>query len=149
MRKNLRSDHPPDLQTSLPPISPSEWEVLNVVWNKNRPVTIAEVCNALPQHLGWHPKTVGTFFTRLADKGVLKVSKQGKANLYTPCVSRENCVARESENFLQRVFRGATKPLLAHFAERAEDLSEEDIAELKRLLEQRETRKFDEGRDAQ
>jgi BlaI family penicillinase repressor len=120
--------------------------VLNVVWNKNRPVTIAEVCDALPQHLGWHPKTVGTFFTRLADKGVLDVSKQGKANLYTPRISRENCVARESENFLRRVFRGATKPLLAHFAERAEDLTEEDIAELKCLLEQRESQSSQQGR---
>jgi len=119
----------------LSKISPAEWEVLNALWDKS-PATIAEVCEALPKHRKWHSKTVGTFLIRLVDKGIVGVKKEGKSNVYSPLRSREECVTEESESFLQRVFRGATAPLLAHFCESA-DLSEEEIMEMQRLLERR------------
>ena len=119
-------------------ISPAEWEVLNIVWNR-APVTAADVYEALSGDTGWHPKTVNTFLSRLAGKGILRVRREGKANVYTAAVSREQCIRKESDTFLQRVFRGATGPLLAHFCERA-DLSDEEIAQLQQLLKQR-TRK--------
>jgi BlaI family penicillinase repressor len=45
-------------------------------------------------------------------------------------------VRAESDSFLQRVFGGAVAPLLAHFCEAA-DLSEEEIAELRRILKEK------------
>jgi len=116
-------------------ISPAEWEVLNVVWDR-APVSASEVAAALAGDTEWHPKTVLTFLTRLVDKGILKVRRTGKLNLYMPKLTRAQCVREESETFLQRVFRGATAPLLAHFVERAE-LTDAEIAELQRLLKQR------------
>jgi BlaI family penicillinase repressor len=116
-------------------ISPAEWEVLNALWD-NSPATVPELCERLAGNQSWHPKTVGTFLIRLVDKGVLSVRKEGKVNVYSPLISRQQCVAEESDTFLQRVFRGATAPLLAHFCESAE-LSDEEIGELQRLLEQR------------
>jgi BlaI family penicillinase repressor len=116
-------------------ISPAEWEVLNVVWDR-APVSAPEVAAALTDETEWHAKTVLTFLTRLVGKGILKVSRDGKLNLYTPKLTREQCVRDESETFLQRVFRGATAPLLAHFVEHAE-LTDAEITELQRLLKQR------------
>lgn len=118
-------------------ISPSEWEVLNIVWDR-APVSAPEVAAALADETEWHAKTVLTFLTRLVDKGVLKVRRDGKLNLYTPRLTREQCVREESETFLQRVFRGATAPLLAHFVENAE-LTDTEVEELQRLLKQRTT----------
>jgi BlaI family penicillinase repressor len=118
-------------------ISPAEWEVLNIVWER-APVSAPDVAAALASDTEWHPKTVLTFLTRLVDKGILKVRRDGKLNLYTPKLTREQCVRDESETFLQRVFRGATGPLLAHFVEHA-DLTDNEIAELQRLLKQRKT----------
>jgi BlaI family transcriptional regulator, penicillinase repressor len=116
-------------------ISPAEWEVLNVVWER-APISAPEVAAALTDETEWHAKTVLTFLTRLVDKGILKVSRDGKLNLYTPKLTREQCVREESETFLHRVFRGATAPLLAHFVEHAE-LTDAEITELQRLLKQR------------
>jgi len=118
-----------------PKISHAEWEVLNALWDKS-PATIPEVCQVLAANRKWHPKTVGTFLTRLVEKGIVGVRRDGKMNLYSPLRSRKECVDEESDSFLQRVFRGATSPLLAHFCESA-DLSKEEIAELQRLLEKR------------
>lgn len=104
---------------------------MNVVWEKH-PITSAEVLDALPDR-EWKQKTVNTFLTRLVEKGVLGVRREGKANLYSPLKKREECVAAEGETFLQRVFQGAAGSLVLHFCERA-DLTEQEISELQAVL---------------
>ncbi|HRI81234.1 MAG TPA: BlaI/MecI/CopY family transcriptional regulator [Opitutaceae bacterium] len=121
-----------------PKISSAEWEVMNVVWDRS-PLTAAEVFAALPADHGWKQKTVNTFLARLDEKGVLKVAKRDGVNVYAPRLRRGDCVAAESESFLQRVFQGAAGPLLLHFCEQ-QDLSAEEIEELQRLLRKKKGR---------
>ena len=64
----------------------------------------------------------------------LNVYNQAGVKQFTPIIEREACVWAESESFLQRVFQGAAKPLLMHFAENSK-LSADEVRELKRLLE--------------
>ena len=64
-------------------ISPAEWEVLNVVWDR-APVTAPEVYQSLANEQDWHSKTVNTFLTRLVEKGILRARREGKANVYSP-----------------------------------------------------------------
>jgi len=116
-------------------ISPAEWEVLTALWNK-APATAAEICEALSGDQDWHPKTVGTFLTRLVQKGLLKVRRDGKVNVYAPLKSRAQCIRAESDSFLKRVFRGSFGPMLLHFIENAE-LSPAEIRDLERLLKQK------------
>lgn len=118
-----------------PKISSAEWEVMNVVWERGS-VTAVEVFAALPEENEWKQKTVNTFLARLVEKGVLRVTKDGNVNVYAPKLRRDQCVARESESFLQRVFQGAAGPLLVHFCENA-DLSEADIRELEKVLKRK------------
>jgi BlaI family penicillinase repressor len=122
-----------------PKISRSEWEVMNVLWAKS-PLTSPEVFAALPAGHDWHPKTVNTFLTRLAAKGVVRVTKAGNVNVYAARLRREDCVAREGRGFLERVFRGAAGPMLLHFCEQA-DLSTEEIRELEKLLKKKKAKK--------
>jgi BlaI family transcriptional regulator, penicillinase repressor len=122
-----------------PKISSSEWEVMDVLWAKS-PLTSAEVFAALPAGHGWHQKTVNTFLTRLAAKGVVRVTKDGNANVYAARLQRGDCVAREGRGFLERVFRGAAGPMLLHFCEQA-DLTEEEIRELEKLLKKKKAKK--------
>jgi BlaI family transcriptional regulator, penicillinase repressor len=122
-----------------PKISSAEWEVMNVVWSRH-PLTATEVFGALPQGHGWKQKTVNTFLTRLAGKGVLGVTREGKANVYTPLLKREDCVASEGASFLQRVFQGASGSLVMHFCENA-DLTPEEIRELEEILKNKKGRK--------
>ncbi|HWB59596.1 MAG TPA: BlaI/MecI/CopY family transcriptional regulator [Chthoniobacteraceae bacterium] len=114
-------------------ISPAEWEVMEIVWSRGEPGTAAEIYETLDRKVKSHPKTVNTFLTRLVEKKILGVHREGKANVYVPLFTREQCVGK---SFLERIFRGAMGPLLAHFCERA-DLTDEEIAELQKLLQQR------------
>lgn len=122
-----------------PRISAAEWEVMNVVWMQH-PVTAAQVYAGLPDGTGWKQKTVNTFLTRLAEKKVLNVTKQGNVNLYAPRMRREECVASAGDSFLQKVFKGAAGSLVLHFCERA-DLSPEEIRKLEQMLKTKKGRR--------
>ena len=122
-----------------PKISASEWEVMTTLWSQS-PRTAAEVFAALPAGHGWHQKTVNTFLARLAGKGVVRVAKEGNANLYSARLRRDECVTREGRGFLDRVFRGAAGPMLLHFCEQA-DLTTEEIDELEKLLKKKKAKK--------
>jgi BlaI family penicillinase repressor len=80
---------------------------------------------------------VKAFINRLVKKRVLGFRKEGRAYLYRPLVREGECVDAVSESFLERVFGGSLKPMLAHFVERKK-LSVTEVRELKELLENEE-----------
>ena len=118
---------------ATPKISDTEWEVMRVIWAQH-PATAAEVIARLTAaDPTWHPKTVRTLLARLVEKKALDYEEQGRAYVYTPRVSETECVAAASGSFVDRVFGGALKPMLAHFIEQRR-LSAEELAELRELL---------------
>ncbi len=120
----------------IPKISDTEWEVMRVVWARH-PITAAEVIEALSaKDPSWHPKTARTLLARLARKKALGYRAEGRSYVYTPLVAERECVDAVSESFVSRVFGGSLRPLLAHFVER-QKLTEQDLAELQHLLQQR------------
>jgi BlaI family penicillinase repressor len=120
-----------------PRISETEWEVMKVVWAE-APCSASRIIEVLSlADPTWHPKTIKAFLNRLVSKRVLGFRKEGRAYLYRPLVRESECVAAASESFLERVFGGSLKPMLAHFVERKK-LSVTEVRELKELLESRE-----------
>jgi BlaI family penicillinase repressor len=119
-----------------PRISEAEWEIMKICWSRS-PVSAQDIIDALAGGKAWHPKTVKTLLNRLVKKHALGFHKDGRAYLYHPRVSESDCVAAESQSFLDRVFGGSLQPMLAHFVERRK-LSPAEIAELKTLLKPRD-----------
>jgi len=119
---------------NIPRISETEWEVMRAVWAKH-PATASEIIERLSRaDPSWHPKTAKTLLTRLVQKKVLEYEAQGRSYVYEPLVSERECVAAASASFLDRVFGGSLKPLLAHFVE-SHRLTRKDLDELRNLLE--------------
>lgn len=119
----------------IPDISESEWAVMEALW-ESAPQTASELTKRLRPTMDWAENTVRTLLTRLVDKGALKTSENASGTrVFLPAVARQACVGAESESFMQRVFRGASKPLLIHFAQHAQ-LTPAEVRELKRLLDQ-------------
>ena len=117
-----------------PDISESEWVVMEALW-KQAPQTASELTKTLRPSMNWAENTVRTLLTRLVDKGALQIAENaGGTRVFAPAVKREVCVRSESDSFMQRVFRGASKPLLVHFAQNAQ-LTPEEVAELKKMLD--------------
>ncbi len=122
--------------SQTPRISETEWEVMKICWIRP-PVTAQEVIEALAARDDWHPKTIKTLLGRLVKKRALGFKKDGRAYLYHPLVTEQDCVSAESESFLDRVFGGSLQPLLAHFVENRK-LTSAEIAGLKDLLKRKE-----------
>ncbi len=123
------------IMPAAPDISDSEWTLMEALWDSS-PQTASEVTKALRASTNWAENTVRTLLTRLVEKGALKTSENASGTrTFLPAVKRETCVRAESQSFLDRVFGGAAKPLLVHFAQNTK-LSPEEIKELKKLLDQ-------------
>ncbi|GAA0277594.1 BlaI/MecI/CopY family transcriptional regulator [Alteraurantiacibacter aestuarii] len=127
----------PDGDASGDRISDAEYAVMEALW-KRSPQTAAEVCETVCDERGWSMPTVKTLLSRLVTKGALATEPDGRRFLYTPLLERSAYVGGESRRLVQRLFGGRAAPLFAQLAEN-EALSEEDIAEIERLL--REMRK--------
>ena len=116
----------------VPKISDAEWIVMRVFWSRGE-LTSGDVVEELEKDSDWKPKTIQTLIRRLVQKGALDFEKQGREYLYRPAVTESACEQAASRQFLDRVFDGKMAPFLATFVESA-NYSDEDIAELKRIL---------------
>lgn len=122
--------------SEIPNISEAEWEVMRIVWSRTSPCTANEIVEALEGIADWKPNTVKTLITRLVKKRALGYEEERRMYLYYPLVSEEKCVKAETKSFVKRVFGGALKPMLVNFLQ-DEQFSQDDIEELKQLLEER------------
>ena len=103
------------------------------IWEKN-PITSQEITLSLKDQAGWKPETIKTLISRLVKKGALIYEVVGNRYHYSPAVERNEAVSAETNSFFSRVGRASLAPVLSHFVESKEALSDEEIAALKKLL---------------
>ena len=121
-------------ETTTERISEAEHAVMEALWEKS-PLTAAEVCERVCDERGWSMPTVKTLLSRLVVKGAVATEPEGRRFLYRPLLERTTYVGGESRRLVDRLFGGRAAPLIAHLAE-TEVLSDEDIAEIERLLQE-------------
>ncbi|MCJ7674490.1 MAG: BlaI/MecI/CopY family transcriptional regulator [Sedimentisphaerales bacterium] len=119
-------------QKRLPALSPSETEILRLVWQVGK-ATVQEVCDSLPARRKIAYATVQTLLRRLEKKGYLKHDIRGKAHVFSPAVKQEAVIKRSVGDFIERLFGGDPIPLMQYLAEHGK-IGAEDIEKLKRLV---------------
>ncbi|RMD94098.1 MAG: BlaI/MecI/CopY family transcriptional regulator [Calditrichaeota bacterium] len=118
-------------------IADAEWEIMNCIWEFSNEVTVREV------HSRLYPKgekaytTVQTIMNILVDKGYLEKKKIGMVNFYKPTKTREEVAREETRSLVSKIFGGSFLSL-AHFLVNSHQLSEEEMKELKALIDARE-----------
>ncbi|HHH75558.1 MAG TPA: BlaI/MecI/CopY family transcriptional regulator [Phycisphaerae bacterium] len=122
--------------SQTPSISQAEWEVMEVIWDES-PILASTVVERLIPQRDWSPRTIKTMLNRLVRKGALHFEVHGKRYLYRPAVSRQQCIQRKSRSFLKWIFGGSRGAMLAQFV-RDSSLSEDDIAELRKILDEKQ-----------
>jgi BlaI family penicillinase repressor len=119
-------------------ISESEWQVMKVLWNES-PQTLQDILSKL-QYTGWSTTTIQTYLARLVKKKALITERQGKGYLYHAAISEAECQMKESKTFLSRVYNGSLASMVSGFV-KSGNLSEDELAELKQLIEQQEKKR--------
>lgn len=113
-------------------VSESEQIVMEVLWQES-PLSSQEVVERL-QDQDWNEKTVKTFLNRMVKKGVIGFETEGRKYIYHPIIKREEFIQTESDGFLNKVFNGDVKKLLATFVQNKQ-LSKQELNYLKDLLD--------------
>lgn len=119
-------------------LTASEWSVLDSLWRES-PQTVMQLVANLGKTVGWAKSTTITTLRRMEEKGLVHCETVGKGKSYTPAVEQEKAEIQETRSFLDRVYRGSVGLMMSAMAQRQE-LSREDIAELREIL-----RKAEEG----
>ena len=126
-----------NLMKNIPSITQTEWLIMQVVWKRGQASSQQIVDDLIVLDGSWHPKTAKTLLSRLVKKKALGFGKEGRGYIYRPLVKEEECVGAETDSFLDRMFGGSLKPMLAHFVEK-QKLSPKEIKELRALLDKKE-----------
>ena len=118
-------------------LSSTEMEVMEVIWECTPPVTSSELLRLFSQ-MGkeWKAQTISTFLSRLVDKGALLVTRHGRTNKYTPCISFEDYKYMETKSVLDGLYQGSVKNLISALYD-GDKLSNEDIEELKKWFSEK------------
>lgn len=120
------------------PLGELEAAVMQRLWGAEAPVSVRDVLEDLQRERALAYTTVLTVLDHLHDKGLVTRTKQGRAYLYSPTMSREAHTAGLLEDVLSTsADRSAT---LLHFVGQ---LDESEVAELRSALDAADR---DEGR---
>ena len=119
-------------------LTPTEWHLMECLWEKS-PRTGREAVEYLEQKVGWSRSTPLTLLRRMAEKGLIHCGEEDGLKVYTPLVPREDAVLRETDDFLNRVYKGSISMMMSAITQK-QDLSKEEIDELYAILKQAEGR---------
>ena len=121
-----------------PKISPAELKVLEILW-KSSPLTSSQISDELKDTESWHNQTVKTLLSRLVNKKIIDYKQEGNRYLYFPLLKKQDYQKATSYGFIKRVFGGKLSPLVAYFSKQ-EEISKEDIKELKAIIKELESK---------
>ena len=110
----------------------AELEVMQALWALEcYPAHTSDIAQKLSR--GWKAPTLIKLLSRLEERGFVEARKEGRANVYTPKVLREDYLAAESRSFLNRLHGGSLSSLVAALAPETK-LTCEDVKALEALL---------------
>lgn len=121
------------MHTLVEKISDSELEVMRVLWDAGEPLPVADIRRELQARRGWESTTIKTLVQRLVAKGAVAQEKRG-IYYYTPLVTEKEYNDWATERLVRKLYRGNAKNLVAALV-RADELTKEDIDELRSMLE--------------
>lgn len=120
-------------------LTPAEWEIMDTIWNLGGSPSVRDVLEHAYPNGEKAYTTIQTLMNLLEKKGLLTRKKIGLVNFYTPVKQREDMLQQETKHLVSRVFRGSA-PALANFLIAEEDLSLDDIKNIKALLKEKEAK---------
>ena len=122
-------------------LTPAEWHVMECLWEKS-PRTGRETVAWLDQKMGWTRSTVLTMLRRLEAKGAVAGDTEGELKTFRPLIAREDVAVRETENLLDRAYKGSLSLLVSSLTKK-QSLPQNEIDELYAILREMEGKNHD------
>ena len=114
----------------------AELEILTVLWSRG-PTTVREVHEIIAARRPAQYTTVLKLMQIMAEKGLVRRDEKQRAHIYSAARPREWTQRQLAGDLLQRAFNGSARGLMLG-ALSARKASKEDLAELRKLLDEYE-----------
>ena len=112
-----------------PKIFESEYRFCLILW-ENEPIKSSDLAKICKERLGWSKTTTYTVIKRLNERNIIK----NENTIVSSLISKEDAQLNELEELVEKKFEGSLPAFITAFARRQE-LSEKDIAEIRRIIE--------------
>lgn len=117
-------------------LTEAEWHVMECLWDKEH-LTGREAVSELQEGMGWSRSTTLTLLRRLENKGAVSSQTNNGLKTFIPLVKREDAALQETEDFLDRIYKGSLSLMVSSLTEK-KALPKEEIDKLYDLLNQLE-----------
>jgi BlaI family penicillinase repressor len=115
-------------------LTPQELVIMKVVW-KLEAATVRDVYEQLRSRRAIAYTTVMTMMKILEQKGYVTKVRDERAFVYKPARPRQQVIGAMVREFVDRVFDGASRPMLLHLVKQTK-LSDKDRKALLRAIEE-------------
>ena len=112
-----------------------ESKFADMIW-ENEPITSSDLARRCGEEFNWKKTTTFTVLKRLCGKGLF----QNLNGTVTSLITRDAYYSMKSERFVAETFNGSLPAFVTAFTG-AKRLEPDEIAELKRLIEEYEVKK--------
>lgn len=110
----------------------SELKIMDIIWEKE-PISAKEISLIAADAIGWNKNTTYTIIKKLIEK---KVIKRDEPNfICTTLIKKEAVRKAETQSLINKLYNGSKKAFFAAFID--DELSEDELNELKKLIEKR------------
>jgi predicted transcriptional regulator len=124
------------MRNAHPTLTTQELALMKIVWRR-RTATVREVYEDLRETRRIAYTTVMTMMNVLVTKGYVTRTMDDRAFRYRPTQQERTVVTSMVREFVNRVFDGASRPLLLHLS-KDRNLTAKERQELRRLIEEAE-----------
>ena len=111
----------------------SEFEIMNILWDLEDPIDRKQIEEKLFAKHQIALTTLLTLLTRLSEKGFIRIEKEGRRSRYYKLVDKKDYLSSQSSSFFRQLCKGDMRVFANALCD--SDLSKEDLAKLRKLLE--------------
>ena len=122
-------------------LTEAEWNVMECLWERH-PKTGREIVECMNAQMGWSRSTTLTLLRRLEEKEAVGSENAGTMKMFSPMITRESAALQETEDFLQRVYKGSIGMMVSAFTKK-QSLTKAEIEELYAILGSLEVKEDD------
>ncbi len=111
----------------------SEIKVMEIIW-EHEPIGAKDISLIASDTIGWNKNTTYTVIKKLVAKGFIKRKDPGF--ICTSLISRDDVCKTETENLINKFFKGSKSALFSALLS-DEALSQEELQSLRSLIDKR------------
>ena len=119
-------------------LTSAEWNLMECLWDVS-PRSGREATDYLQERVGWTRSTTLTMLRRMTGKGLIRCEEKDGMKVYSPLVKREDAAIKETDDFLNRVYKGSVSMMMNAITKK-QLLTKEEIEELYAILREAEAK---------